>query len=84
MVVITETSGSTPRKAGARMLVHPDGRTTGTIGGGWIEAEATRLALELAAGTDVPKIARFDMRGSDAAMLCGGSVELLFQRIEEE
>ena len=34
---ITETSGSTPRKAGARMLLSPDGVFSGTVGGGIFE-----------------------------------------------
>lgn len=34
LVSIIATQGSTPRKAGASMLVYPDGRVLGTIGGG--------------------------------------------------
>ena len=30
---VVQTRGSTPQKAGAAMLVFPDGRTVGTIGG---------------------------------------------------
>ena len=34
LCIITETKGSTPRKAGSKMIVYDDGKTIGTIGGG--------------------------------------------------
>src|SRR3989304_3361540 len=34
LVTVIATEGSTPQKAGAKMVVYPDGRTAGTIGGG--------------------------------------------------
>ena len=50
---LVETRGSTPQKAGATMLVFPDGSQTGTLGGGcqmrvtevcWMPSSATRRA----------------------------------------
>ena len=40
LVTIVSTSGSTPQRVGARMLVYEDGRTAGTIGGGCYENDA--------------------------------------------
>ena len=37
LCAIVASHGSTPRGAGARMLVLEDGRTLGTIGGGAVE-----------------------------------------------
>ena len=34
LVTIVSANGSTPQRVGAKMLVFPDGRTVGTIGGG--------------------------------------------------
>ncbi|HWI61719.1 MAG TPA: XdhC/CoxI family protein, partial [Symbiobacteriaceae bacterium] len=45
MATIISVRGSTPRSAGACMLVRGDGSTVGTIGGGKWEAEIRRLAL---------------------------------------
>jgi len=42
---LVETRGSTPQKAGAMMLVYPDGSQAGTLGGGCVEAEVKRRAL---------------------------------------
>jgi xanthine dehydrogenase accessory factor len=45
LVAVTEARGSTPREVGAAMVVTADG-SVGTIGGGHLEFEATRLARE--------------------------------------
>ena len=47
LVSVLESSGSTPRGAGAMMAVFPDGRSTGTVGGGNVEYEAQKLCAEL-------------------------------------
>ncbi len=43
--VLARTAGSTPRKAGAMMLVLENGQTLGTIGGGCVEAEVRGWGL---------------------------------------
>ncbi|MEG6552680.1 XdhC family protein, partial [Desulfocurvibacter africanus] len=43
-VTILHQDGSTPRTAGARMLVFADGSIAGTIGGGQVEAMAMDMA----------------------------------------
>src|SRR5438105_1854494 len=50
LATVVHTSGSTPQKAGARAIFLPDGRVLGTLGGGCMEAEARRRALELIRG----------------------------------
>ncbi len=42
---VVETKGSTPQKAGALMLVDPDGGQAGTLGGGCVEAEVKQKAI---------------------------------------
>src|SRR5258708_22064352 len=37
LVTLAESAGSSPREVGARMVVRPDGRFSGTIGGGALE-----------------------------------------------
>ena len=49
LVTVIRAQGSTPQRAGAKMLVFADGRTIGTIGGGCYENDAigkARLALD--------------------------------------
>jgi xanthine dehydrogenase accessory factor len=47
LCIITQTKGSVPRKAGAKMLVFSDGTTTGTIGGGVLESKVINDALKI-------------------------------------
>lgn len=83
MAAVVETRGSSPRKAGARMLVHPDGRITGTVGGGQGEAMAIEQARQaLAAGEN--RLCHLDMTSSVTSregMVCGGSMVLLLENL---
>ncbi len=84
MVIVTNTGGSTPRKSGARMLVLTDGSIEGTIGGGWLELEATGIAKDMISKGSENCLKRFSLRGretSNTPMICGGDVELLFQAL---
>lgn len=47
LITITRTSGSTPRKPGAKMLLLASGEVVGTIGGGCVEAEIWQEAREV-------------------------------------
>ena len=40
---VVDTSGSTPRKKGAVLMMKKDGVTIGTVGGGLLEAETEKL-----------------------------------------
>lgn len=85
---VVETRGSTPQKAGAAMLVHPDGSQTGTLGGGCVEAEVKRRALqalnESAVHTRVLTFHLDDDYGWDDGLICGGRMSMLICPILEE
>src|SRR5205809_5626920 len=79
---LVETRGSTPQKAGAAMLVFPDGRQVGTLGGGCVEAEVKRQALrtlcaEGPANTEVLTFCLDDNYGWDDGLICGGRMNIL-------
>ena len=81
-VVVTGTAGSTPREAGAEMLVW-DGGMAGTIGGGTLEHDATRTARELLRqGHETPLVSRKAL-GPGLGQCCGGSMTLLFERMDQ-
>jgi xanthine dehydrogenase accessory factor len=76
---LVETRGSTPQKAGAMMLVFADGGQAGTLGGGCVEAEVKRRALQILAGGDA-QIAQFQLDsdyGWDDGLICGGRMTIL-------
>lgn len=76
--------GSTPRSAGAAMVVRLDGTIAGTIGGGQIEAKTIQLASQVLIEKR-PARKEFYMTGKDAAstdMICGGNQEILVEYID--
>src|SRR6516165_5204318 len=76
---VVETRGSTPQKAGAAMLVFPDGSQRGTLGGGCVEAEVRQRAL-LAMDHGRPEIHTFNLDedyGWDDGLICGGRMSIL-------
>jgi xanthine dehydrogenase accessory factor len=77
LCIVTETSGSTPRKAGAKMLVFEDGSSKGTIGGGAVERKALEEAKQCLK-TGKPAKIRYQLE-KDLSMQCGGSVEIFFE-----
>lgn len=78
LVTIVEALGSTPREAGAKMVVTGDG-FCGSIGGGELENEALAAARRmLADGASAPKIDKV-MLGADRNQCCGGGATLLFE-----
>lgn len=86
LVTVIATKGSVPRKAGAKMIVWPDGRILGSIGGGCSEARVTQTALDviLQGGYMVQDI---DMTGSiaeDEGMVCGGIMKVLIESIADD
>jgi len=79
---VVETRGSTPQKAGAAMLVYPDGSQAGTLGGGCVEAEVKRRALLGLNDTGRAEILTFcldDDYGWDDGLICGGRMTILAQ-----
>lgn len=84
LVTVVATEGSTPQKAGARMLVHADGRIVGTIGGGCLEAEMTWRARE-AIEKGRPKLVSYDLTPEQAGedgLVCGGRMQVFIEPIE--
>src|SRR4051812_50059835 len=74
---LVETRGSTPQKAGAAMLVYEDGSQAGTLGGGCVEAEVKRRALDLLAA-DRAEVCTFQLDsdyGWGGGVVCGGRGE---------
>jgi len=84
LVTIVAESGSVPRGAGARMLVAQDGRVCGTIGGGAVEHESERAALEILASSGRSQIRHYRLHENeiqDLGMICGGEVRVYFHYI---
>ena len=85
VATVVRDSGSVPRRSGAKMLVYPDRRTFGTVGGGTFELLVIRDALAaLESGTAVTRTYSFNPKGtSDDAFgaVCGGTAEVFLEVI---
>ncbi|GHV52263.1 xanthine dehydrogenase [Synergistales bacterium] len=84
IVTVIETEGSTPRGAGAKMAVLPDGDTIGSIGGGCAEADVKRDALDImktdTGGYAIKTVDMTDTAEEDG-MVCGGTMKVLIEKI---
>lgn len=78
LCIVLSTSGSTPRKAGSKMLVFPDRTIKGTIGGGSIERQAIEEAVKILNSGRGVTTHRFNLL-DDLEMQCGGSMEVYFE-----
>ena len=85
VATVVATMGSTPRKAGAKMLFFPDGRTVGTIGGGCGEANVWQEAMSIMRGS-TPKLVTVDLTQEVEAEdgICGGIMEILVEPMGAE
>ncbi|MBA3886359.1 MAG: XdhC family protein [Acidobacteria bacterium] len=83
-MTVVRTQGSTPQRAGAKMLVYADGRTIGTIGGGCYENEAALKARE-AIGTGRPALLHYELNDDFAqenGLICGGRMDVHVDPLE--
>jgi xanthine dehydrogenase accessory factor len=78
LVTVIRAQGSTPQRAGAKMLVFADGRTVGTIGGGCYENDAIlRARSAIADGRSA--VVKYDLNDDFAqenGLICGGQMEV--------
>ena len=85
LATIVKTLGSTPGKIAQRMIVRGDGSTVGTIGGGCVEADVIRGALDVM-DTNMVKTMSFVLSGREAertGLACGGKVEIMIESLSE-
>jgi len=79
LVTVAGIRGSAPREVGAKMIV-TDNLTIGTIGGGQLEFQCTRIACDLLGCDEVPELRKFPL-GSSMGQCCGGVVDILFEPV---
>ena len=87
LATIISSSGSAPLPTGSSMLVcERSKRVFGTVGGGLLEASVTKEAKEFFTHAKKSMARTFELNesGSEEGMICGGTVEVLIERIGEE
>jgi xanthine dehydrogenase accessory factor len=82
LATVIRTQGSVPRRAGAKMLIYPDGHSLGTIGGGEMESRILDAVPRLLQDGQ-PDILHYELadpsRGDPG--VCGGQVDIFLEPI---
>jgi xanthine dehydrogenase accessory factor len=84
LVTIVSSNGSTPQRVGAKMLVFPDGRIVGTIGGGCYENDAFWKARE-AITNRKPQLVHYELDddfAQETGLVCGGQMSVYIEPVE--
>ena len=84
LATIVETTGSTPRGAGAKMIICADGTTYGTVGGGCGENEVRSAALRCLLTTKIPElleVSLLDDLGTKGGDVCGGRMFIFVEMV---
>lgn len=86
LATVVTTRGSTYRKAGAQMLVAPDGRYAGLLSGGCLEADLVEHAKAVFA-SGAPRLLSYDNSGEDDALWglgagCDGGMDVWLMRLD--
>ena len=79
LATVVRSSGSTPQRPGARLLLREDGSTLGTVGGGAIE-NVVLESLQRALVSREPELLIRDL-AHDLGMCCGGRMEIFVEPI---
>ena len=86
LATVIQTWGSSPRRAGAKMALTPDGRITGSVSGGCVEGAVYDEGVE-ALKSNRPRLLHFgvaDETAWEVGLACGGSIDIFVKPLEEE
>jgi len=82
LCTIVRSHGSTPRHVTSKMIVYPDGKILGSVGGGEVENRVIKVALEVMHERK-PRLLEYNMtdpsRGDPG--ICGGQLEIYVEPI---
>lgn len=83
LATIVKARGSTPRHAGAKMIMYENGRSSGTIGGGELEARVLDIAKEVLQDGQ-PRTIPYSLIDSERGDpgVCGGELEVYCERYQ--
>lgn len=81
LATVIATKGSTPQRAGAKMLIYRNGKLSGTVGGGCVEADVIGEAQRLMR-KGKSELCRFDLIADPdepEGDVCGGVMEIFIE-----
>ncbi len=84
LATVIQTWGSSPRAAGAKMALTPDGKITGSVSGGCVEGAVFEAGVE-ALKSRHPKLLHFgiaDETAWDVGLACGGTIDIFVKPLD--
>jgi xanthine dehydrogenase accessory factor len=84
LATVVQTWGSSPRRAGARMVVTSEGQFSGSVSGGCVENAVIEAALDVMK-TGQARLLHFgvaDETAWEVGLACGGSIDIFVQRLD--
>ena len=85
LATIISRRGSAPREIGTKMIVTPDGKTVGTIGGGCMESRIIHQCLSLLredTSAFQSRVVQENMTAQEAGeegLVCGGAIQVYLE-----
>ena len=86
LATVIQTWGSSPRRAGAKMAITPEGGITGSVSGGCVEGAVFEEGVE-ALKKNQPKLLHFgvaDETAWEVGLACGGSIDIFVKPLDSE
>ena len=86
LATVIQTWGSSPRRAGAKMAITPDGKITGSVSGGCVEGAVYEEGVQ-ALKSNQPKLLHFgvaDETAWEVGLACGGSIDIFVKPLDTE
>jgi xanthine dehydrogenase accessory factor len=84
LATVVSTWGSSPRGAGAKMALTPEGKITGSVSGGCVEGVVFEAGVEVLK-TDRPELLHFgvaDELAWEVGLACGGKIDVFVQSLD--
>jgi len=84
LATVVQTWGSSPRRAGAKMALTPDGKITGSVSGGCVEGAVYEAGVEVLK-SNRPQLLHFgvaDQTAWEVGLACGGSIDIFVKPLD--
>jgi len=85
LVTVAGTWGSSPRRPGAMMAIHVDGRFIGSVSGGCVEDDLVQRVLRGEFEQQPPQLIEYGVRAASSQRIglpCGGRLSLVLEYID--
>jgi xanthine dehydrogenase accessory factor len=86
LATVIQTWGSSPRRAGAKMALTPDGKITGSVSGGCVEGAVYEAGVDVLK-SNRPQLLHFgvaDETAWEVGLACGGSIDIFVKPLDTE